>query len=125
MTEDVVWIVTDEPPQVVLPDGGRDGQGAGNPFDKPEVVEPGNRYRIPVKAEKLEQGVTDFLQVMGRVMRQARRTAGDLGEMELDEVELAVEVNGEGQLSLLGSGGKVGGKGAMTLKFKMMKSASV
>jgi hypothetical protein len=31
-------------------------------------------------------------------------------------------VNTEGQLSLLGSGGKFGGKGAMTLKFKLAKS---
>jgi hypothetical protein len=31
-------------------------------------------------------------------------------------------VNGEGQLSLLGTGGKAGGKGAMKLKFKMNKS---
>ena len=38
--------------------------------------------------------------------------------MELDEIELSVEVNCEGQLSLLGSGTKVGGSGAMTLHFK-------
>jgi hypothetical protein len=42
--------------------------------------------------------------------------------MELDEIELSVEVNGEGQLSLLGSGSKLGGKGAITLKFKTGKT---
>ena len=38
--------------------------------------------------------------------------------MQLDELELTVEINGEGQVSLLGTGGKVGTKGAIKLKFK-------
>lgn len=42
--------------------------------------------------------------------------------MELDEIELSVEVNGEGQLSLLGSGAKVGSSGAMTLHFKKISA---
>ncbi|NJL40783.1 MAG: hypothetical protein HC899_31635 [Leptolyngbyaceae cyanobacterium SM1_4_3] len=55
---------------------------------------------------------------MGRVLKQAQAKAQEIGGMELDEIELSVEVNGEGQLSLLGSGTKVGGSGALTLKFK-------
>ena len=39
-------------------------------------------------------------------------------KMCLDEVELSVEINGEGQVSLFGVGGKAGGKGGMTFKFK-------
>lgn len=120
MADDVIWIVTDESPRIAVPDGSRDGR-RDNPFEAPEVVTPLDRYRVPVKAEKLEQGVAEFLQIMGRVIRRAQQSAIELGEMELDEIELAVEVNGEGQLSLLGSGGKVGGKGAMTLKFKLAK----
>jgi hypothetical protein len=76
------------------------------------------RPGVPVRVEKLEQGMTEFLQVMGRVISHAKQSAGELAGMELDEIELSVEVNGEGQLSLLGSGGKVGSKGAMTLRFK-------
>jgi hypothetical protein len=38
--------------------------------------------------------------------------------MQLDEIELSVEINGEGQVSLIGTGTKVGGKGAIKLKFK-------
>ena len=41
--------------------------------------------------------------------------------LELDEVELAVEVNGEGKVSILGTGGKAGGKGGITLKFKRVQ----
>jgi hypothetical protein len=118
MAEDVIWIVTGEPLRGNEPDGSKGGVVRGNPF----AVEPGQQSRVAVKAEQLEQGVTAFLQVMGRVLRQAKQNAVELGEMELDEIELSVEVNGEGQLSLLGTGGKAGGKGAMKLKFKMNKS---
>jgi hypothetical protein len=67
--------------------------------------------------------MTEFLQLMGRVFRRAKQSATELGGMELDEIELSVEVNGEGQLSLLGSGAKVGSKGAMTLKFKTVEQS--
>jgi hypothetical protein len=121
MADDVVWIVIDKPAQEEIQQGGRSGGGTGNPYLTPDTAEPEVRHQIPVKAEKLEQGVSEFLQVMGQVMRNAKNSAGELGAMELDEIELTVEVNGEGRLSLLGNGGKMGGKGAMTLKFKMTK----
>jgi hypothetical protein len=119
MVNDVIWIVTDEPPTVLTPDGSRDGQGTGNPYEN--TPQP-SRSGIPIKAEKLEQGMAEFLRVMGNVLENAQQSAGKLADMELDEIELSVEVNGEGQLSLLGSGAKAGAKGAMKLKFKASKS---
>ena len=44
-------------------------------------------------------------------------------EMPLEEVEVSAEINGEGQLSLFGSGGKVGTKGAILLWFKRKSSS--
>jgi len=120
MPEEFIWIVTGEESQSTSPllsDGTRSG-GIKNPMDEIGKIEQLTRPGIPVKVEKLEQGMTEFLQVMGRVISQAKQQAGELACMELDEIELSVEVNGEGQLSLLGSGGKVGSKGAMTLRFK-------
>nr|WP_281257084.1 hypothetical protein [Calothrix elsteri] len=38
--------------------------------------------------------------------------------MQLDEIELTVEINGEGQVKLLGNGIKAGGKGGIKLTFK-------
>jgi hypothetical protein len=73
---------------------------------------------VPVKAEKLEQEMKAFVPVMGRVLPQAKDSAKEVRGMTLEEIELSVEVNGEGQVSLFGMGGKVGGKGAMTLQFK-------
>lgn len=120
--DDVIWVVTDSEPFVPVPSGSRDGQRR-NPFDdEVEQTENSSRRAVPVKVDKLEAGVTEFLQLIGGVFSRAKQTAGDLPGMELDEIELSVEVNGEGQLSLLGSGGKVGGKGAITLKFKTEKT---
>ena len=72
-----------------------------------------------MRIEALEHSMTDLLQRIGRVLSHAKQRAGELAGMELDEIELSVEINGEGQVSLLGSGAKAGSKGTMTLKFKM------
>lgn len=114
MADDYIYVITD-----TAPSGGRDGNVPRNPYaDNPPRIQTTNRLGIPVSAEKLEQGIADFLQTMGRVIGQAQERATELGNMELDEIELSVEVSGEGQLSLLGSGTKFGGSGAMTLRFK-------
>jgi hypothetical protein len=122
MTEDVIWIVTEVEPEKTDSGTTRDGGRGRNPFD--DSTRSGSVQRVPINAAKLEQGVAEFLGVVGRVFRHAKGRAGELAGMELDEIELAVEINGEGQLSLLGSGGKVRGKGAMKLKFKMVEPKS-
>lgn len=114
MADDYIYVITD-----IEPSGSRHNSVPRNPFnDSPSSVTEPKRAGIPVSAAKLEQGMADFLQTMGRVIQNAQTRAAELGNMELEEIELSVEVNGEGQLSLLGSGGKVGGSGAMTLRFK-------
>ncbi|MGJ3252200.1 MAG: Pepco domain-containing protein [Elainellaceae cyanobacterium] len=114
MAEHYIWIVTD-----AVSTGDRGGDTPRSPFeDDVPTIPSSKRPGIPVPVEKLEQGMIDFLDTMGRVLKQAQAKAQDIGGMELDEIELSVEVNGEGQLSLLGSGTKVGGRGALTLKFK-------
>lgn len=119
MAENYIWIVTNESAADAVPDGDRGGTTTRNPFDQPMPPSlSSDRPGIPVPVAKLEKGVADFLDSMGRVLKQAQAKAQEIGGMELDEIELSVEVNGEGQLSLLGSGTKVGGSGALTLKFK-------
>ncbi len=121
MENDVIWIVTDETPAAKGISGEKDGADTGNPYDQPSAAV-ALRRGIPVRAERLEQEMREFVQVMGRVLQQAKISARAVGGMELEEIELSVEVNGEGQVSLFGMGGKAGGKGAMTLKFKAVKS---
>lgn len=127
MSDDYIWVMTDEAP-TLAPEAARDGSReqtyAPNPYSPtlPTRTSKGGAVaragRIPVPAAKLEQGLKQFLSVMERALRQGLESTGDGAGMELEEVELAVEVNGEGEVSLMGSGVKTGGKGAMTLKFK-------
>lgn len=130
MADDYIWVVTDlasaapadnNSEDEYQEDAERGDRGTlipKNPFAKDDLKPLPNRPGIPVSVEKLEQGVDDFLGTMGRVLKKAQAKAGEIGGMELDEIQLSVEVNGEGQLSLLGSGTKVGGSGALTLTFK-------
>ena len=79
-------------------------------------IEPSSgRNRHQVSAEILKQNMTEFLSVVESAFEKAEQSQV---KMQLEEVELVVEVNGKGQVSLLGTGGEVGGKGAITLKFK-------
>jgi ribosomal protein L9 len=72
--------------------------------------------RRKVEVTKLKQEMKGFLQAMREMLDEADQPDS---KMQLDEVELSVEVNAEGQISLFGiGGGKAGGKGAMTFKFK-------
>ena len=71
--------------------------------------------RTEVELEKLKAEMKGFIGAMREILDEADPPNS---QMRLEEVELSVEVNGEGKVSLLGIGGKAGGKGAMTLKFK-------
>lgn len=71
--------------------------------------------RTEVELEKLKAEMKGFIGAMREILDEADPPNS---QMRLEEVELSVEVNGEGKVSLLGIGGKAGGKGAMTLRFK-------
>ncbi len=72
--------------------------------------------RRPVEVSKLKEEMRGFLQAMREMLDEAEAPNP---KMQLDEVELSVEINGEGKISLFGiGGGKAGGKGGMTFKFK-------
>lgn len=121
MSEDFIWLVTYDTPEQQTTTGARSGT-TSNPFDEEQQTEAVDKKRVPIKAEKLQAEMAAFLLVIGKVFNEAEQQAiqsvDGSSKMQLDEIELSVEVNAEGQVSLLGSGGKVGGKGAITLKFK-------
>ena len=108
-----IWIITDE--ESIDARGAREStKDVGGLIGKPNL-ETKNQGRAPVKTEKLKQEMDKFLQVIEYVFDHANKP---LTNMQLDELQLSVEVNGEGQVSLLGLGAKAGSKGAITLKFK-------
>ncbi|MDY7003877.1 MAG: hypothetical protein SWX82_07930 [Cyanobacteriota bacterium] len=71
-------------------------------------------YEVAVDTLETEMG--HLIDVFERLLSRAEKQTQT--EIQLDEIELSVEVNGEGKVSLFGSGGKAGGKGAIKLKFK-------
>jgi hypothetical protein len=71
--------------------------------------------RIEVKSETLQANLSKFLSAMGGVLDKIPKA---LGGYEIRELEIEVEVSAEGEISLLGTGGKLGGKGSLTLKLE-------
>ena len=121
MTEDIatpskIWIITGESALRETPTGARSssdiGGRLGEQKSSPEVAAT-ERSKVDVSKLKLE--MQGFLKAMREMLDEADPPSA---KIRLDEVELSVEINGEGQVSLFGVGGKAGGKGAMTFKFK-------
>ncbi len=120
-----LWIVTEvettQTTEVVR--GGRGGEDIGGGFSSPKVTEQVKtivRQRVPLDAIALKTQMNGLLQVVGEVFNQATQQS----DLTLDEVELSVEINAQGQVSILGSGGSVSNKGAIKLKFKRAASSS-
>ncbi|WGV23927.1 Pepco domain-containing protein [Halotia branconii] len=136
-TPDAIWIITEEVAEtsntttetvtdsVTRSIGARSsgdiGGRIGGIETKEEIVVSQKKgelviTRRKVEVTKIKQEMKGFLQAMREMLDEAEEPNS---KMQLDEVELSVEINGEGQVSLFGIGsGKAGGKGAMTFKFK-------
>ena len=114
-----IWIITGETPSTEEVTGGKNAWDDGATYGEyPAETRPGKK-RTWVNAEDLKQEMAEFLNVMEAILDQAQKPKS---KIRLDEIELSVEINGEGQISIWGTGGKVGGKGAINLKFKRIES---
>lgn len=121
MTEDIatpskIWIITGESDLQKTPTGARSSSDIGGRLGEQErSPEVAATERSQVDVSKLKLEMQGFLKAMREMLDEADPPSA---KIRLDEVELSVEINGEGQVSLFGIGGKAGGKGAMTFKFK-------
>jgi hypothetical protein len=134
MPDETIRIVTSdtpgESPQVVTADGARSALGMGGaPFldmdappkssKPPKIPDTTGEFRIHnVSVETLEQEMAHLLAVVDRLLICSEEKYDKKSKMELDEIELSVEINGQGQISIIGNGATAGGKGAIKLKFK-------
>lgn len=75
-----------------------------------------NIREYEVAVDTLETEMGHLIDVVERLLTRAEKQTQT--DIKVDEIELSVEVNGEGKVSLLGSGVQAGGKGAIKLKFK-------
>lgn len=123
--EETIWIVTNDTPQITIPEKVTRGVTRGSDWDDDLQKDSGSRVvkdAVQVSAQKLEQEMTRFLQVLGKVFSHAENQAKGNTAMQLEEIELSVEISGEGEVKLLGSGAKAGGKSAIKLTFKRKES---
>jgi hypothetical protein len=75
--------------------------------------------RVQIDAEDLKREIANLLAVVSDVFDQAPAETG----LSLEDVELSIEVSSEGQISIFGSGGKIGGSGGIRLSFKRQRPA--
>jgi hypothetical protein len=112
-----IWVVAeDDISATASVEGERDGRrdmGGGFGARVTERVTTVIRRREPLDAGALKAQMKGLLTVVGELFDHAEQQTG----MRLTEVELKVEINAEGQVSLVGNGGKLGNTGGITLKF--------
>src|ERR1700750_897439 len=104
-----LWFVTDvetsETVEVV--EGGRSSEDVGGGFGSSAVqaVRKSLTQRVQISADELKREIGNLLSIVWGVFDQSRGETG----LFLDEVELSIEISSEGQISILGSGGKLEG----------------
>lgn len=113
-TDKKIWVIAAETNKIQKPDGVKNPRSTGPSYDDWEDT-PSSGQLQQLNAEDLKRNMNEFLAVMQDVFEQAEKPQS---KMQLDELELSVEINGEGQVILLGTGGKAGVKGAIKLTFK-------
>lgn len=120
-----IWIVTEVETieSIKFREGERNSDDVGGGFGqkvKEQIKTSVQQQRVPLDAAALKAQMNGLLNVLGDISNQANQQNG----LQLEEVELSVEINGEGQVSILGNSGKLGNKGAIKLKFKRASSNS-
>ena len=119
-----LWFVTEvaSAETVEVAEGSRSSEDIGGGFGSSVVQQTRKSLtqRVQVNVEDLKREIGNLLGVVGDVFDQARNETG----MSLEEVELSIEVSSEGQISILGSGGKISGSGGIKLSFKRQRPTS-
>ncbi|MGD1704353.1 Pepco domain-containing protein [Dapis sp. BLCC M229] len=70
-----------------------------------------------IRIDALESEMARLIDTIEGLLNRSEKQTEEK-EIKLDEIELSVEISQQGQIRLLGSGGLVGNKGAIKLKFK-------
>lgn len=110
-----IWIVTDEATTSEPVEGEKSGQYTGPKIKSPRGKSQSGKNHTHISVSQLKNNMEEFLDVVEETFE---KTDKPNSKMVLDELELVVEINGKGQVSLLGTGTEVGAKGGIKLKFK-------
>jgi len=70
--------------------------------------------RGEIAVAELKERVATFVESLGEIVGA---TPAEVGTYRLNEVTVSAEVSAKGTVSILGTGGELGGSGGMTFKF--------
>jgi hypothetical protein len=73
-----------------------------------------------VSAESLRSSFKELVDALGSTLTMPDA----IGSFQVDALDIELELTAEGQIGLLGTGGKLGGKGSLTLKLKRLEQSS-
>ena len=104
--ENSIWIVVEDAPKAS--ETGGKGDGAKHPWSVSKGVAEQATRSVRVSAATLQNRMSEFLQVVGGIFQRADRELPPTMAMQLDEVQLSIEITGEGEVKLVGTGGKSG-----------------
>jgi hypothetical protein len=123
--DDELWIVTASSPNIAeSTTGQKSSTRSFNPYETSKATVSGEELKESrVKAETLAAQMSQFVKVVSKVFATVQRQVEPQAGLQLDEITLSVEISGEGEIKLLGTGGKLGGKGAIELKFKRVEQS--
>ena len=76
--------------------------------------------RDVIDVEKLGDEVRAFMGAMEKIIG---KLSEEVGNYHMETVSVTAEVSAKGKVSLLGSGGELGGKGGITFTFKRSTSS--
>lgn len=114
MSDEKIYIITAETRTIT---GERDGSETKNPFDEtePPTIQIGSQRlkRVPIDAKLLKAQMSGMIATLEALFEEAEQKQG----MQLSEVQLSVEINGSGEVSILGSGASLGNTGAIAMTF--------
>lgn len=77
---------------------------------------------VQVSPALLEAQIKGFVDQLGGILQKIPDT---LGLFRLDSLEISAEITAAGKVSLLGTGGEMGGKGGLTFNFKRIDEKCV
>lgn len=110
MIKEQIWVVTDDTNTV--------------PDTQRSYRENLKERAVKVSVNELEQKMSQFLKSVCQIFQQAEQQTIQYSRIHLDEIELSVEISSEGEIKLMGTGGKASSKGAIKLKFTRVEIKS-
>ena len=99
--------------------GAKDSQDTGASYGSKPKKANTQKVREFVSAQMLKSQISGFLNVIEDVFSNNLKAAS---EMELDEISFSLDIDANGQVSLMGNGVEVGATGGIQVTFKRKDS---